>query len=220
LLTFALMQSPLLSLHSIFDALDLDAVYIPLFEQSPTHVDLISANTPETVYNAIQEIGNILNASQKAAQLVENLEERINIISHKLKFILEENKPNVLFLNDVSPAKTIYNEYLGNMVRVAGGRIQPGTRDHQVWNPDILIIVNDKPIPQLLNELPNALSTPDWSQTAAISSGNVYIIRHSGFLRQPGATIADDAEILAEIINPKYFVFGRDEDAWMKFEWQ
>ncbi|WP_188505538.1 ABC transporter substrate-binding protein [Parapedobacter pyrenivorans] len=214
------MQSPLLSLHSIFDALDLDVVYIPLFEQSPTHADLISANTPETVYNAIQEIGNTLNASQKANQLVENLEERINIISHKLKFILEENKPNVLFLNDVSPAKTIYNEYLGNMVQVAGGRIQPGTRDNQVGNPDILIIVNDKPIPQLLNELPNALSTPDWSQTAAISNGNVYIIRHSGFLRQPGATIADDAEILAEIINPKYFVFGRDEDAWMKFEWQ
>ena len=213
------MQSPLLSLHSVLTALDLDAACIPLLEQAHAHAELVHANTPETVYAAIRSIGNMLNASQTANQLAENLEERINIISHKLKFITEENKPNVLFLNDVSPAKTIYNEYLGNMVRTAGGRTHPNPGE-DVWNPDKIIVVSNKPVSQLLNELPKGLSAPEWSQTAAVSNGDVYIIHNGEFLRQPGAEIADDAEILAEILQPKYFVFGRDEDAWMKFEWQ
>jgi iron complex transport system substrate-binding protein len=212
------MQSPPLSLHSILDALDLDAVYIPLLEQAPTYAELLQANTPETVYSAIHTIGDVLNTSQKANQLIENLEERINIITHKLKFITEDNKPTVLFLNDVSPAKTFYNEYLGNLTRIAGGRIHADTRN-DVQNPDMIIVVSDKPVSQLLTELPNGLSTPEWSQTAAIKNGKVYII-HGGFLRQPGTMIADDAEILAEILQPKYFIFGRDEDAWMKFDWQ
>lgn len=212
------MQSPPLSLHSILDALDLDAVYIPLLEQAPTYAQLLQANTPETVYSAIQTIGDVLNASQRAHQVIENLEERINIIAHKLKFIAEDNKPTVLFLNDVSPTKTLYNEYLGNLIRIAGGRIHTDTRN-DVQNPDTIIVVSDKPVSQLLTELPNGLSTPAWSQTAAIKNGNVYII-HGGFLRQPGTMIADDAEILAEILQPKYFIFGRDEDAWMKFDWQ
>jgi len=176
------------------------------------------ASTPETVYAAIRNIGDTLNAVQKANLLVENLEERINIISHKLKFITDESKPNVQFLRDVLPVRTIDNEYLGTLVRIAGGRHHPDTRD-DVPNPDIIVVVSHKPAQQLLSELPQGLSDPKWSQTTAVKNGDVYIIHHREYLQQPGATIADDAEILAEILQPKYFIFGRDEDAWMKFEW-
>ena len=212
------MRSTLLSLHSILIALDLDAACLPLIEQAPEHDESMRAHTPEAVYRAIQAIGDTLNASQKANALVENLEERINIIAHKLKFITDDNKPHVLFLADISPIRTITDDYLENLTRLSGG-IPLGTPT-DVANADVVILVSERPIPQLLASLPVQLTTPEWSQTAAAKNGNIYLIHHPDHLRQPGALIADDAEILAEILYPKQFFFGRDEDAWMKFEGQ
>ncbi len=215
-LTFAPMQNPLLSLHSILEALGLDSACIPLLEQTQGYEDLIQANSPVSVYAAIRTIGNTLNTKPQADQLAEDLEERINIITHKLKFIADAHKPKVLCLDAVSPMVVAYNPYIDNLVRVAGG-INYFDADLDVLNPDILIINSDTAIPQLLSELPNALATREWTQTNAVRNDNIYVIHDGYHLRQPGANIADDAEILAEIINPQYFIFGRNEDVWMKF---
>ena len=50
-----------------------------------------------------------------------------------------------------------------------------------------------------------------------MKNGEVYIVHHPDHLKQPGALIADDIEILAEILYSGQFIFGRDEDAWMRF---
>ncbi len=210
------MQRPLLSLHSILEALELDAACISLLEQTHEYQELIHADTPKAIYRAIRTIGSILNAQQQADQLAENLEERIAIISHKLKFIADANKPNAVFFRDASPISIVEDGYLANLVRVAGGIHQTGITEES--NPDLLIIFNEKPVSQLLAELPEALST--WSRAQAVTNNQIYIIHHPDYLRHPGALVADDAEILAEIFYPKYFVFGRDADVWMKFEWQ
>ncbi|PPL00807.1 ABC transporter substrate-binding protein [Parapedobacter indicus] len=211
------MQRPLLSLHSVLEALELDAACISLLEQTPEYQEFIHADTPEAIYNAIRTIGSVLNASQQANQLAENLEERINIISHKLKFIADENKPKAVFFRDVSPISIVEDGYLANLIRIAGGIHQTEILTGES-NPDLLIIFNEKPISQLLTELPQALST--WARTQAVTNNQIYIIHHPGYLRRPGARVADDTEILAEIFYPKYFVFGRDADVWMKFDWQ
>ena len=215
-LTFASMQNPLLSLHSILEALDLDTACMPLLEQTEEYDDLTQAKSPEAVYAAIRTIGNALNVRIQANQLAEDLEERINIITHKLKFIADEHKPKVLCLNAVSPMEIAHNEYLDNLVRIAGG-INFFDTENEALNPDILIINANIAIPQLLSELPNALSTREWSQTNAVSNDNIYVVHDGRYLRQPSTNIADDIEILAEIINPQYFIFGRNEDVWMKF---
>ncbi|GGC40438.1 hypothetical protein GCM10011386_35600 [Parapedobacter defluvii] len=217
MITFACMQRPLLSLHSILEALSLDAACLSLLEQTPEYQYFIHSDTPEAIYGAIRTIGGILNAQPQADQLVEDLEERINIISHKLKFIAEENKPKVAFFQDVFPLTAAENGYLANLIRIAGGIYQTRMIPHES-SSDVLIIFNEKPISQLLTELPQVLST--WSQIPAVANNQIYIVHHPGYLRQPSALIADEAEILAEIFYPKYFVFGRDEDVWMKFEWQ
>lgn len=213
------MQSSHLSLQTVLEALDLDAACLPLLEQADEYHSLLSASSPETVYNTIRSIGRLLNVQQQANQLVENLEERINIIIHKLKFIANDNRPKVLCLTDVSPMADAHSHYLDGLVRIAGGVIDTNTTTSK-WDPDILIIISEKPIPTLLDELPAAFSTGGWPQTKAIANSQIYIVHNPKYLRQPSAYLADDAEILAEIIQPKYFIFGRDEDAWMKFEWQ
>ncbi len=211
------MRSTLLSLHSILTALDVDAACLPLLEQAPTYHELLQAHTPDTVYAAIRSIGDTLHANPKADQLIENLEERINIIAHKLKFIADESKPRIVFLTDVSPVKIHSDTYLETIARIAGGiPINASAVD----TADAVVVVCEKPTPHVLAVLPAMLALPEWAQTAAVKHGNVYIIHHPDHLRQPGALIADDIEILAEILYPKQFIFGRDEDAWMKFEGQ
>ena len=210
------MRSTRLSIQSIQAALDLDAACLPLVKEAPVHDELVRAHTPDSVYAAIRAIGDLLNVSKKANELAESLEERINIVTHKLKFIADESRPRVLFLDEVSPAHTIHDAYLEAIARVAGGI--PIHADSETTTADAVIVVSEKPIPKLLAELPILLAMPEWSSTAAVKNGQVYIIHHPDHLRQPGALIADDIEILAEILHGNQFIFGRDEDAWMKFE--
>ncbi|MEC3881585.1 ABC transporter substrate-binding protein [Parapedobacter sp. 10938] len=212
------MRSTPLSLQSILTALDLDTACLPLLEQAPHHEALLRAHTPDAVYTAIHDIGNTLHAASKADQLVEDLEERINIITHKLKFIADENKPRVLFLADLSPVQLISDAYLETAARTAGGI--PISLLTEGISADVIVVISETPMPQLLAALPALLAAPEWAQTTAVKQGNVFIIHHPDHLRQPGALIGDDIEILAEILHPKQFIFGRDEDAWMKFEVQ
>ncbi|MGK6349723.1 ABC transporter substrate-binding protein [Parapedobacter sp. DT-150] len=213
------MQSPHLSLISILEALNLDRTYLPLLEQASVLDEGTHSGTPQAVFAAIRTIGSLLNVQQQADELAENLEERIDLIIHKLKFIAAESKPTVLVLHEMVPVRIVQNEYLTSLIHIAGG-VNYADTAVDPFNPDIIIIINDKPIPQLLDELPGIFSMPEWSQVAAATNNNVHIIHHSGYLRQPGALIAEDAEILAEIIHPKQFIFGRDQDVWMKFEWR
>lgn len=212
------MQRTRLSLHSILTALNLDAACLPLLEQAPDHEAFLRANTPDAIYAAIHAIGNILRATPQADQLVEDLEERINIITHKLKFITDESKPQVFFLADVSPVQLINDAYLETVARIAGG--VPIGVFSEGTAADVIVAISEKPVQHLLAALPALLAAPEWAQTPAVRQGNVYIINHPDHLRHPGALLADDIEILAEIFHPKQFVFGRDEDAWMKFEVQ
>lgn len=142
--------------------------------------------------------------------------ERLEIIVHKLKFIPLEQRSRVTYLQDVSPIAITPSDYLDRLIRIAGGIpvTDPSAGD---FNPGVLILISDKPISQLLSELPNALSTSFWSASEAVRNNNVFVIHHPEYLREPGKHLAEDAEILAEIINPGYFVYGRDEDAWMQF---
>ena len=208
------MQRPFFSSRSVLEALELDTACISLLEQTPEYQQLIHADTPEAIYTAIRTIGSILNVQEQADQLVEDLEERLNIITHKLKFIAEESRPKVAFLQDVSPQSVEPTGYLANLTRLAGGIPQTEALTDGS-NPDILVIFSEQPVSALLAGLPQVLSA--WSHTPAVANNRIYICYHNGYLRQPGARIADDAEILAEIIYPNYFVFGRDADVWMKF---
>lgn len=217
MITFARMQRPHLSFQSILKALEVDTACIPLLERAPGYPDLLRAESPQAIFHAIHTIGGILNIPERADRLVEELSERINLISHKLKFITEENKPRVALFGDGSPMAVANDGYIGNLIQVAGGVLlpEPSVNDRNV---DVLIVRSEKPVSELLTGLPQSLSR--WSDHPALVQNRLYIIHHRAHLRAPGALIADDAEVLAEILYPNYFVFGRDEDVWMKFDWQ
>lgn len=211
------MQNPSISLVGILSALGLDTACLSLLEKTAEYSTISNVRSPGEVYAAIRQIGKLLDAETAADELAENLEERINIIEHKLKFIADEHKPKVLCLSDISPVIVAQSPYLDKLIRIAGG-IEYARWEDGEFDPDIIILINSKPMSQLLSELPNMLATTYWSETNAVKNNNIFVVHDPLCLQEPGAHIADDAEILAEIINPKYFIFGKNGKSWMQFD--
>lgn len=159
---------------------------------------------------------DVARAAESVSGTVLTDRERLEIIVHKLKFIPPEQRVKVTYLHDVAPVSISQNEYIDHLIRIAGGipLNDPAVAD---FDPNVLIILSERPIGQLLSELPGALSASFWPQTDAVRNNNVFVVHHPDYLRIPGSRLAEDTEILAEIINPGYFVYGRDEDVWMRF---
>jgi len=211
------MQKPGLSLHSVLEALELEPTGISVLEQAEVYQQLVQSTTPEEIYAAIRTVGQLVDADEKANQLADGLEERINIIIHKLKFIPKEQRPTVACLQDISTATNINEQYLASLIDIAGGVSLVGGEAYATENPDILLVIDDLPVPQLLAELAYLLTSDNWTEINAVKSGQVYVVHDARYLRRPSALVAEDVEILAEIINPKHFIFGREADAWMRF---
>lgn len=141
----------------------------------------------------------------------EYLEEEINIVIHKLKFIPQEQRPSVLILTQKMGFQPLFNEQLSDSVTIAGGKLLSEKYD----NPTLLMIVqeNDK----LYTDVPELIQDEILSRTDAIQGNNVYIIQKSNF----GMGTADflrDVEICAEIVQSKYFIYGRKGTDWVQFD--
>jgi len=52
----------------------------------------------------------------------------------------------------------------------------------------------------------------------AVKNNRVFVADGNQYFNRPGPRIVDAVEILAEIINPKQFVFGYEGDGWIKFD--
>lgn len=147
---------------------------------------------------------------------MEEIIERLEIITHKLKFIAAESRPKVHYIQDINPIRTKKDPYIDQLILLAGGIPQTDPTVER-FNPNVLLVFSDKPITELFRELPLVLSMSELSEIEAIKNDRVYIIHHSDYFKTNGSLVAEDAEILAEILFPGYFVFGRDEDTWMQF---
>lgn len=141
----------------------------------------------------------------------ENMEDEINVIIHKLKFLSTDNFPNTIILDQNNSYTPLSDSIIAEKVKIAGGKLI----DDLNQNPDCIIIIqqNENLYSEIINVLDNAKSTN------AVSNDNIYIIQNINFNKEDNNYLID-TEILAEIQQPKYFVFGRDGIDWVKFNLQ
>ncbi len=151
------------------------------------------------------------NMQQTQPNLAEHLDEEINILIHKLKFIPEDQRPSVLILEQQTGFQPLFNEQLGDSIAIAGGKLLTEKYD----NPSLLFIVqeNDK----LYTDVPALLLDEILSRTDAVQSNNVYIIQKRNFGMESNDFL-HDLEICAEIVQPKYFIYGRKGTDWVQFD--
>ena len=118
--------------------------------------------------------------------------------------------------------------WVPGLVSIAGGiPILVKESEHSVYvqwdeirlsDPEVLIVMPcGFPIERTLGEIDLLLQLPGFDQLKAVKNNRVYIADGNRYFNRPGPRIVDSIEILAEIINPKQFIFGYEGDGWIKF---
>ena len=190
-----------------------------------TRILYIQPNSLDDIFNNITEIANALNAEAEGADLVERLQERVDIIKHKLKFITD--KPQIDCV-DWLPPLMVSGNWVPELVEIAGGnpilavkgRHSPYVEwdDIRAQDPDIIILMPcGFSMDRTLKEVDLMLQLPGFNELKAVKNNRFYIADGNQYFNRPGPRIVDSIEILAEIINPKQFVFGYEGNGWMKF---
>lgn len=185
----------------------------------------LQPNSLADIFNNITEIAASLDVITEGADLAERLQERVDIIKHKLKFITD--KPTVACIEWLNPLMVSGN-WVPELVEIAGGTpvlVTKGQHSPYVeWDaikaqdPDMMILMPcGFGMDRTLKEVNILLQLPGFSELKAVKNNRVYIADGNQYFNRPGPRIVDSVEILAEIINPKQFVFGYEGEGWMKF---
>lgn len=185
----------------------------------------LQPNSLSDVYNDIRNVADILGATAQSENLLEEAEERIDIIRHKLKFITEKSK--VACIEWLSPLM-IAGNWTPEMVQIAGGDpILAVNGKHSPFvnfgdiireDPDIIIVMPcGFSIPRTLQEINLLLDLPGWKDLKAVQNNRIYIADGNQYFNRSGPRLTDSIEILSEIINPKQFVFGYEGKGWIGF---
>jgi len=141
----------------------------------------------------------------------EFLEEEVNIMIHKLKFLLEESFPSVVILSQEDDFEPLFSESLHEKVILSGGRLLNDKHE----NPNVIVLLQHDE--SLYSSLPELLGQSWLTQSLAYQNNAIFIIEYPNFGRDLH-TYLTETEILAEILQPKYFYFGHEGNGWTKFE--
>ena len=142
-------------------------------------------------------------------ELPEELQERIDLIKHKLKFI--EQKPAVACIANLDTL-TLAESSVPELISIAGG-----ASEDQFNDPDIIIVMPAGfAIPQTMQKMAQLLQLPGFNELKAAKNNRVYIADGNFDAASPDQLVSL-TEVLGEIINPKQFIFGYEGDKWIKF---
>lgn len=188
----------------------------PTMEEVQPHEELESR---EDLFHLIQKLGIEGGKIDVAADMVANLEERIDLIEHKLKFINDSQKPSVLFMTALNPPVFENNSYIDELFKIVAARAydSQAPEGEAEFNPEILIVVSER-YEEDLGDLAQLLMLPEWRETPAAKQSRIYLVDGKRGFKGYSPSIADDIETLAEIIYPQYLTFGGNGDRWMQFE--
>jgi iron complex transport system substrate-binding protein len=186
----------------------------------------LQPNGLDDVYRDIKMIADQLGVEKAGEELLELSEERINIIRHKLKFITE--KPQVACIEWLSPLM-IAGNWTPEIIEIGGGLpILTEAGKHSSYidfqdiitaDPDIILIMPcGFSIQRTLQEIGLLLDTPGWADLKAIRTQRVYIADGNQYFNRSGPRMTESIEIMAEIINPKQFIFGYEGNGWLHFK--
>ncbi len=194
--------------------------------QKPARIISLRPDSLAGIVANINEIALALNAVPAADALLEDLQERVDLIQHKLKFV--ENKPTVACIEWLEPLMVSGN-WVPELVNIAGGipvmanagKHSPYVQwaDLRLQDPEVIVVMAcGFSIERTLKEIDLLLQLPDFTDLQAVKNKRFYIADGNQYFNRPGPRIVDSVEILAEIIYPKQFIFGYEGEGWIRFD--
>jgi len=190
-----------------------------------THIVSLQPNKLEDIFKDIQTVADALGVTSAGNTLIEDLQERVDIIRHKLKYV--ESRPTVACIEWLEPMMVSGN-WIPELVGLAGGKsvlAEAGKHSPYIkWDdilladPEIIIVMPcGFAMERTMREVGLLLDLPQFADTRAAKNNQIYIADGNQYFNRPGPRIVDSIEIMAEIIHPKLFSFGYEGNGWIKF---
>jgi iron complex transport system substrate-binding protein len=206
------------SLKDVEEALD-------NFLDKQAHIVSLQPNTFQDIFTDIKTVATALNVEEAGNTLIEDLEERVDIIRHKLKYV--ESRPTVACIEWLEPLMVSGN-WIPELVSIAGGnsvlaeagKHSPFVQWDQIQekDPDVIVVMPcGFSIERTIREIDILLNLPGFAAMQAVKNNRLYITDGNQYFNRPGPRVVDSVEILAEIIHPKLFNFGYEGNGWIKF---
>lgn len=180
------------------------AMGIPVYVLNPRNLD--------QTMDSINRVGSLLQAEQRAQQLVDGLSYRISHVRSQVEQTTK--RPRVFFQIDLNPMVSAGNNTLiHELIELAGGINTAAGKDSYPrfsWEdilhlqPDIVVIsamaggLHEQQLKKLWQE---------WKQLAAVQNDQVFVVDAGLFDRATPRLVAG-LEILAKIIHPEMFRAG------------
>lgn len=163
------------------------------------------------VLTYVKAIGSEIHQEDLALELVEKIENETDIIMHKLKFIAAADRPSVLVLNQIQPLEINQDAFVEQSITIAGGipTAVPQEADK------IIILPHDESI---FTDIPTLLNHSEVARSKAIELDQLFVMTKPNFASIPGYDYLAELEALAEILQPKYFVYGHEGTSWLQFQ--
>ena len=185
----------------------------------------LQPNKLDDIFEDIKTVAQALDVTDAGNVLVEDLQERVDIIRHKLKYV--ESRPTVACIEWLEPLMVSGN-WIPEVISTAGGssilaeagKHSPFVKweDIQQANPDVIVVMPcGFSIERTMREINILLDLPGFAELSAVKNNRLYITDGNQYFNRPGPRIVDSIEIIAEIIHPKLFNFGYEGNGWIKF---
>lgn len=142
-------------------------------------------------------ISNVESEAQR-----ELLQERVDIILHKIQFM---DKVPVVCLDTENKV----TGRLNSLVVPAGGVLQAAAEDARV----VIYVEEDMGMLQMMGIVP-ALLQKDWP---AVSYNRVYLFDDLKIEEENAEEVVSAFEDIAEMLHPGFFVFGNEGKTWTAF---
>lgn len=148
------------------------------------------------------------------ADELEQLQERVELVRHKLKFV--ELKPTVACISSLSPLE-LAGGLVPEMIRLAGGTPVDGDDLASVDPQYIIVALEGAPFTVAMSQVETLMALPGWESLDAVKNGRIYLADGVAHFNDSAPGIVETVEMIAEILNSKQFAFGYEGEGWTKF---
>ena len=204
---------------------DVERAVCEITSTNPVIVSL-EPNALADVWADIRRVGAALQASERADELIRELEGRMAEVTEKARTI--ESRPTVACIEWINPLMAAGN-WMPELVEMAGGKNLFGEAGkHSPWmswgellerQPDVIVVTPcGFDIARSLEDMHFMSDRPDWHGLRAVQTNSVFVADGNQYFNRPGPRLVESLEILAEIIHPTHFRFGHEGKGWIRYE--
>jgi len=165
------------------------------------------------LYEDIRRIGSALDQETAAADLVVDLQERVQAVRRRAE--TAETRPRVAVFDWMDPVM-LAGHWVPELVDIAGGRydlVEPGSRstpwefDRIVeYDPEVAVVAPcGFELDQTREHCEELTGRSGWTELSAVRSDRMHLMDGHNYVNRPGPRLVDTLEYLAGVVHPETF---------------